>query len=392
MLNRYPLWKYIMVALVILIGAIYALPNIYGEDPALQVTGARGAPVDVATLDTVKAVLENSLDYQSIALENGSVLIRFADTDAQISARDLVGNDLKEKGFIVALNLAPATPEWLEAIGASPMKLGLDLRGGVHFLMEVDMDAAMEKLLSQQEDTFRTELREEKIRYRSIRVAKDESISVVLRDEADMNAAEKALRELHPDMLFVTDPARFEVSATFTEDRLIEIRNYAVDQNITILRNRVNELGVAEPLVQRQGANRIVVELPGVQDTARAKEILGATATLEFRAVDQNADLSAAASGRAPAGSEVKFTRDGMPVVLKKRVILSGASITDASSSFDEYSRPQVNISLDSDGGSKMAAFSKNNIGQLMATVFAEYKDSGKRDANGKIILSNMKK
>ncbi len=389
MLNRYPLWKYIMVALVILIGAIYALPNIYGEDPAVQITGARGASVDVSTLDAVKAVLEkNSLPYQSIALEKGTVLIRFSDTEEQIAARDVLGGDLKNDGLIVALNLAPATPSWLEAIGAHPMKLGLDLRGGVHFLMEVDMDAAMEKLLSQQEDTFRTELREAKIRYRSIRVAKDDAINVILRNEEDMNAAEKALSDLHPDMVLTMDLARLEVSAIFTEARLLEIRNYAVDQNITILRNRVNELGVAEPLVQRQGASRIVVELPGVQDTARAKEILGATATLEFREVDDSADLSAAASGRAPAGSEVKFTRDGLPVVLKKRVILGGSSITDASSSFDEYSRPQVNISLDSDGGSKMAAFSKNNIGKLMATVFAEYKDSGKRDANGKIILT----
>ncbi len=389
MLNRYPLWKYIMVALVILIGAIYALPNIYGEDPAVQITGARGASVDVSTLDAVKAVLEkNSLPYQSIALEKGTVLIRFSDTEEQIAARDVLGVDLKNDGLIVALNLAPATPSWLEAIGAHPMKLGLDLRGGVHFLMEVDMDAAMEKLLTQQEDTFRTELREAKIRYRSIRVAKDDAINVILRNEEDMNAAEKALSDLHPDMVLTMDLARLEVSAIFTEARLLEIRNYAVDQNITILRNRVNELGVAEPLVQRQGASRIVVELPGVQDTARAKEILGATATLEFREVDDSADLSAAASGRAPAGSEVKFTRDGLPVVLKKRVILGGSSITDASSSFDEYSRPQVNISLDSDGGSKMAAFSKNNIGKLMATVFAEYKDSGKRDANGKIILT----
>ena len=180
---------------------------------------------------------------------------------------------------------------------------------------------------------------------------------------------------------------RFVLSAKFTEARLKEIRNYAVDQNITILRNRVNELGVAEPLVQRQGANRIVVELPGVQDTARAKEILGATATLEFREVDSVADLAAAASGRVPAGSEVKYTRDKRPVVLKKRVILSGAHITDASSSADEYGRPQVNISLDSEGGSKMTAFSRNNVGKLMATVFTEYKDSGDRDPSGKVIL-----
>ncbi len=389
MLNRYPLWKYIMVVAVLLIGALYALPNLYGEDPAVQITGARGASVDLSTLDTVKSTLEkDKIPYQSIALENGTVLVRFKNTDDQIEARDLLNADFKEAGLVIALNLAPATPEWLEAIGANPMKLGLDLRGGVHFLMEVDMDAAMEKLLSQQEDTFRTELREAKIRYRGIRVGNDDNIEVMLRNANEMEEAERELAKLHPDMVFTTDSDRFAVSAKFTEARLQEIRNYAVDQNITILRNRVNELGVAEPLVQRQGASRIVVELPGVQDTARAKEILGATATLEFREVDDSADLAAAASGRVPPGSEVKMTRDGRPVVLKKRVILGGSSITDASSSFDEYSRPQVNISLDSEGGSKMAAFSKNNVGKLMATVFAEYKDSGKRDANGKVILS----
>ncbi|WP_407332346.1 protein translocase subunit SecD [Enterovibrio sp. 27052020O] len=389
MLNRYPLWKYIMVVLVLFVGALYALPNIYGEDPAVQITGARGASVDVSTLDTVKTTLEkDSIPYKSIALENGTVLVRFSDTEVQIEGRDALNSALKDDGLIIALNLAPATPDWLEAIGANPMKLGLDLRGGVHFLMEVDMDAAMEKLLTQQEDTFRTELREAKIRYRSIRVGSNDNIEVMLRNEADMDQAETELAKLHPDMVFSTDSARFAVSAIFTEARLQEILNYAVNQNITILRNRVNELGVAEPLVQRQGSSRIVVELPGVQDTARAKEILGATATLEFREVDDSADLAAAAAGRVPPGSEVKYTRDGRPAVLKKRVILGGSSITDASSSFDEYSRPQVNISLDSDGGSKMAAFSKNNVGKLMATVFAEYKDSGKRDENGKVILT----
>ncbi|MDD1792735.1 protein translocase subunit SecD [Enterovibrio makurazakiensis] len=389
MLNRYPLWKYIMVVLVLLIGAVYALPNIYGEDPAVQISGARGASVDLSTLDSVKNTLEkDDISYQSLALENGTVLVRFKNTDQQIEARDVLNGAYKDEGLVVALNLAPATPTWLEVIGANPMKLGLDLRGGVHFLMEVDMDAAMEKLLSQQEDTFRTELREAKIRYRGLRVGSDDNIDVSFRNEADMDQAESELAKLHPDMVFTTDSARFAVSAKFTEQRLQEIRNYAVEQNITILRNRVNELGVAEPIVQRQGASRIVVELPGVQDTARAKEILGATATLEFREVDDSADLAAAAAGRVPPGSEIKQTRDGRPVVVKKRVILGGSHITDASSSFDEYSRPQVNISLDSEGGSKMSAFSKNNVGKLMATVFAEYKDSGKRDANGKIILT----
>ncbi|SHF99572.1 protein translocase subunit SecD [Vibrio gazogenes] len=390
MLNRYPLWKYLMVALIIAISALYALPNIYGEDPAVQITGARGASVDMATLDTITQSLDKAhLSYKSAALENGSVLVRFNSTDTQLSARDTIREAL-DRNMIVALNLAPLTPHWLESIGATPMKLGLDLRGGVHFLMEVDMDAAMDKLLTQEEDAFRTELREAKIRYRAVHTVDNKRLEVVLRNEEQANEAVNILQPKHRDMTIsaTEDKGRYVLKAVYTEARLQEIRNYAVEQNITILRNRVNELGVAEPLVQRQGANRIVVELPGVQDTARAKEILGATATLEFREVDTSVDLAAAAAGRVPPGTEVKLDRQGHPVVLKKRVILSGASITDASSSTDEYGRPQVNISLDSEGGSKMAAFSEKNIGKLMATVFAEYKDSGRKTPKGKIILT----
>ncbi|RGP86371.1 protein-export membrane protein SecD [Vibrio cholerae] len=378
-----------MVMLTIAVAALYALPNIYGEDPAIQITGARGASVDMSTLDAVTDALNKAqLSQKSIALENGSILVRFNDTDTQISARDIISEALG-KDKIVALNLAPSTPDWLESIGAAPMKLGLDLRGGVHFLMEVDMDAAMEKLVNQQEEAFRSDLRDEKIRYRAIRPLSD-AVEVTLRDAEQLAQTKLLLESKHRDMTFTTSESdgRFVLVAKFTEARLQEIRNYAVEQNITILRNRVNELGVAEPLVQRQGATRIVVELPGVQDTARAKEILGATATLEFREVDDKADLAAAAAGRAPAGSEIKFDRNGRPVVLKKRVILGGSSITDASSSADEYGRPQVNISLDSEGGNKMSAFSKKNIGKLMATVFAEYKDSGKRSPEGKVILT----
>ncbi|ELY5207545.1 protein translocase subunit SecD [Vibrio cholerae] len=391
MLNRYPLWKYLMVMLTIAVAALYALPNIYGEDPAIQITGARGASVDMSTLDAVTSALDKAhLSKKSIALENGSILVRFNDTDTQISARDIISEALGNDK-IVALNLAASTPDWLESIGAAPMKLGLDLRGGVHFLMEVDMDAAMEKLVTQQEESFRSDLRDEKIRYRAIRPLSD-AVEVTLRDAEQLAQTKLLLESKHRDMTFTTSETdgRFVLLAKFTEARLQEIRNYAVEQNITILRNRVNELGVAEPLVQRQGATRIVVELPGVQDTARAKEILGATATLEFREVDDKADLAAAAAGRAPAGSEIKFDRNGRPVVLKKRVILGGSSITDASSSADEYGRPQVNISLDSEGGNKMSAFSKKNIGKLMATVFAEYKDSGKRSPEGKVILTKQ--
>ncbi len=390
MLNRYPLWKYLMVVLLIAITALYALPNIYGEDPAIQVTGARGASVDMATLDTITQALDKEqISYKSAAFENGSILVRFNDTDTQLNAREVVNSAL-DQSAIVALNLAASTPDWLESIGGAPMKLGLDLRGGVHFLMEVDMNAAMEKLFAQEEDAFRTELREGKVRYSAIRNIDNQKIEVALRSEELANETLTILKAKHADMSFTAEEAngRFNVIAQYSEARLQEIRNYAVEQNITILRNRVNELGVAEPLVQRQGASRIVVELPGVQDTARAKEILGATATLEFREVDTTVDSIAAAAGRVPSGREVKMDRQGRPVVLMKRVILGGSSITDASSSADEYGRPQVNISLDSEGGNKMSAFSKNNIGKLMATVFAEYKDSGRKTEDGKVILT----
>lgn len=388
MLNRYPLWKYLMVAAAIFVCFLYALPNIYGEDPAVQVTGARGASVDASTLTSVQTVLkEHDINPDFASIENGAILVRFKNTDNQINARDIITQELGDD-YIVALNLAPATPSWMDSIGATPMKLGLDLRGGVHFLMEVDMNAAMEKLVGQQEESFRSELREERIRYRAIRpMDKNSGVEIVLRSEEQFNDAETLLKKQHPDMDF-KEGNNNTLVATFKEERLLEIRNYAVEQNITILRNRVNELGVAEPLVQRQGASRIVVELPGVQDTARAKEILGATATLEFREVDDKADVAAAAAGRVPAGSEVKYDKDGRPAVLKKRVILGGSSITDASSSTDEYGRPQVNISLDSEGGNKMADFSKKNIGKLMATVFTEYKDSGRRTDDDKVILA----
>ena len=390
MLNRFPLWKYLMVVSVLLIAALYALPNLYGEDPAVQITGSRGTEVQTSTLDVVADNLKNKdIAYKSITFENGSVLVRFNDTGSLISARDIINQSLG-KDYVVALNLAALTPDWLTSIGATPMKLGLDLRGGVHFLMEVDMDAAMNKLVGQQEESFRTDLREAKIRYRAIRGSGKDAVEVILRNEEQLAEAKKVLSDAHRDMTFVDSESngQFKLVAKFTDQRLQEIRNYAVEQNITIIRNRVNELGVAEPLVQRQGASRIVVELPGVQDTARAKEILGATATLEFREVDSTADLAAAANGRAPAGSEIKEDRNGRPVVLKKRIILGGASITDASSSADEYGRPQVNISLDSEGGSKMTAFSRKNIGKLMATVFTEYKDSGRRTPEGRVILA----
>ncbi|KGJ87183.1 protein translocase subunit SecD [Colwellia psychrerythraea] len=386
MLNKYPLWKTLMVAMIVALGALYATPNLYGESPAVQVSGLRGVEADAATLDSVKAHLEESkLSYDSIALEKGQILTRFNNTEEQLKARDVLDDKLGKK-FSVALNLTPNTPDWLAAIGGSPMKLGLDLSGGVSFLMEVNMKEAINKAKVGMVSDFRGDLRNEKIRYRSVKEANN-SVVVVFRKIEDLEAGQSLLKKRYRDLLLSTDDDTLTLTAKMTEQKLKEIREYALQQNITIIRNRVNELGVAEPLVQRQGKKHIVIELPGVQDTAKAKEILNATATIEFRLVDTEGDLSNAINGRVPANSILLTDKDGRPSLLKKRVMLTGDHITDAKSGFDEYSRPQVNISLDSAGGSKMSSGTKSNIGKPMATVFIEYKATDKKDAEGNIIF-----
>ncbi len=363
-----------MVVLIILIGAFYALPNLYGEDPALQVSGARGLDVDEAAMESVRKALEDSKIDARYELENGQLMVRFKTTEDQLVARDLASKALGEN-YITALNLAPATPSWMNSLGMHPLKLGLDLRGGVHFLMEVDMDAAMKKMTDQLVNDFRTELRNNGIRLSGAR-AEGDSVVVAFRDSKTRDDALDLLTSKHKDFKLqgYDQDDRFFIRATMTPQKLSEVRTNAVDQNINIIRNRVNELGVAEPLVQRQGADRVVVELPGIQDTARAKEILGATATLEFRLVDNTADVGAAAQGHVPAGTEVLYDARHYPVVVTKQVILTGDHIVDASSSSDENGRPQVNISLDSRGGNIMSNFTKDNVGKPMATNFIEYK------------------
>ena len=377
-----------MVIATIAICLLYATPNLYGEDPAVQVSAARGAAIEVSTLDKVKAELDNKdIKYKSVSLEQNQVLIRLNDSEEQLLASEILKEQLGQT-FIVALNLAPATPDWLQSLGAGPLKLGLDLRGGVHFLLEVDMQEALVKAQDQMLQDFRTDLREEKLRYTAIR--KDSNgVTARFRDAETRDKAEKFLKNKYPDLLLTDSEnnGQFSVSAKMTEAKLAEIKEYALQQNITIIRNRVNQLGVAEPLVQRQGADRIVVELPGVQDTAGAKEILGATATLAFRLVDSKADPY---SSRVPAGSQKYTTRDGRPVVLKKQVILTGNHITGATSSLDEFSRPQVNIDLDSQGGSKMSRATKKAIGTSMATVFIEYKPTGEKTPEGKSKLQKI--
>lgn len=375
-----------MLVVVIVVGLLYALPNLYGEDPAVQITGARGVAASEQTLIQVQNTLkEEKITAKSVALEEGAILARFDTTDTQLRAREALMGVLGDK-YVVALNLAPATPRWLTMISAEPMKLGLDLRGGVHFLMEVDMDTALSKLQEQTTEGLRSDLREKGIAYTNVRKADNYGVDILFRDSAARDAAVSYLGPRHRDLV-ITNQGNNSLRAVMSDARLSEAREYAVQQNINILRNRVNQLGVAEPLVQRQGADRIVVELPGIQDTARAKEILGATATLEFRLVNTNVDQSAAASGRVPGDSEVKQTREGQPIVMYKRVILTGDHITDSTSSTDEYNQAQVNISLDGAGGNIMSNFTKDNIGKPMATLFVEYKDSGKKDATGRAVL-----
>ena len=388
MLNKFPVWKYLLVLAVVAIGLLYASPNLYGRDPAIQVSGAKGADVDLSVVDKVNAILKtNNVTAKSTILEDGQILVRLKNVEEQLKAHDLLRDSLSDD-YISAINMAPAQPAWLKAVGGNPMKLGLDLSGGVHFTMEIDMATAVDNQLEQMEQDFRSDLREEKLRYRSVRrVAGSDRMRVEMRNEEDKNAAERFLESRYPLNVYIDDSSNDSAFfATMSEQKLKEIRDYAIKQNETIIRNRINQIGVAEPNVQRQGAERIIVQLPGVQDTARAKEILGATATLEFREVDENADPSAAAQGRIPAGTEMIMSRDGYPVVLKKRIILEGSHITGAQSGADEYQRPQVSISLDSKGGSKMNAFTKRAIGKRMATVFIEYKPSGKKDENGKAL------
>ncbi|WP_289118022.1 protein translocase subunit SecD [uncultured Idiomarina sp.] len=384
MLNKYPLWKNLLVIFVVLVAALYALPNIYGEDPAVQISADRNATIDASTMDRVRNTLNSvGIEPKSVSLENEQLLVRLNSDNEQLKARETILDSLGDN-YIVALNLAPATPEWLKSLGAQPMKLGLDLRGGVHFLMEIDMDEAMSKIVDGMKDTVRAELREERIRYSAVRVD-DTAVEVELRNDEAYQQAAQYLDNRYQGYVLVEDEENRTLRLEMSEQKIVETRDYAVDQNITIMRNRVNELGVAEPVIQRQGSNRIVVELPGVQDTARAKEILGATATLEFRMVDTENDVRDAQNGRVPFGSELLPMRDGPQQLLKEDVILTGDHIVNAGVGYDEYNRPQVNITLDGAGGNKMSLATKDNVGKPMATVFIEYEATEERDSEGNL-------
>ncbi len=378
MVNRYAPWRYILLILIIAIGVIYAAPNLYGEDPAVQISH-RVNLVDEAELGQVRGLLDSeSVAYRSIEIEGDNILVRFDSEDEQLRAasriRDIL--DRVDKRYGVALNLAPATPEWLDSLNALPMYLGLDLRGGVHFLMEVDMEAAIEKSLERAGSELRTFLREEKVRYRAVQ-SDAEKISIRFTSSEDREEARQLLEEEYRDYEFadVDDDRAFFIEIRYNETALEEERRAAIEQNISTLKNRVNELGVAEPVIQRQGSDRVVVQLPGVQDTVRAKEILGATATLEFRLVHGSfTDWQAARdSGKAPIGTRLYVQSNGDPVLLKRSVIVTGDQIVGAASGIDQQSgSPDVTITMNAKGADRMARVTRDNIGKPMAVVFIE--------------------
>lgn len=386
MLNRFPLWKNLMVIIITLIGGLYALPNLYGEDPSVQISGTRGQEATTETLAQVNNALASlNISPKATQLENGSILVRLEKDDQQLPAKEKISEVLGDK-YSVALNLAPATPTWLTDIGGSPMKRGLDLRGGVRFLMEVDMNTAMQKQQESLQDSLRADFRKDKIQYKAIKKGDNFATIIEFADSSNADKAVRLVKRTHTT-LEATYNSPTEVTFALSEAGLSSARDMAIEQNLSILRKRVEELGVSEPTIQRQGADRIVVELPGVQDTARAKELLGATATLEFRLVNDAVNPEAATRGIVPADSELKYTQDGRPMVLKRKPSLGGEHIIDANSGKDDRGLPQVSIKLDSDGGNQMAEITKSAVGKPMATLYSEFKDSGRRDANGKVIL-----
>tara|TARA_R110002074_G_scaffold170006_2_gene332257 strand:+ start:39531 stop:41390 length:1860 start_codon:yes stop_codon:yes gene_type:complete len=375
MMNHFPAWKNILLVVTLAVACIYALPNIYGEDPSVQISPLRGAVINSGLLVNVKQELQKA-DIQPLSneLTEEQLLLRFSHTEDQLRAADIIKAKLN-KNYVVALNLAPATPQWLRSFNASPMYLGLDLRGGVHFLLEVDMKAAEKQAVDRNATDIRQFLRENKLRYLSV-VIDGGKINIKFKNQAIHDAALEGLSSQFRTWDFIPGSAESSMPtliAAMSKNEIRDVRKFALQQNIITLKNRVNELGVAEPVIQQQGDNRIVVELPGIQDTARAKEILGATATLEYHMVDTEHSVSSAAAGRVPLGSKLYNSREGGQVLLKKQVIVTGSEIVDASSGIEsDTGSAMVSVSLDGPGGKKMSKTTRENVGKPMAVVFIE--------------------
>ena len=371
-MNHYAPWKNTLIVFFLFISTLYALPNLYGSDLAIQITGTGDYVVEDGDLESISSTLtENNVDFKSIGIENNNILIRFGDSKSQLSSKTLLKDSLS-RNYVVALNLAPSIPQWLGGLGGKAMSLGLDLRGGVHFLLEVDMEAVVSTSLDRYYNELRTILRKDKL-YKKIR-KEDNILFVSFKSEELKNEAKKVIKNDLPDLVILEgSELELEFGLEVSSNAQTAAKSSALKQNITTLRNRVNELGVAEPIIQQQGTERIVVQLPGVQDTARAKEILGAVATVEFRLVDEKNDVQTSIqSGKTPSGSKLYKFKDGRPLLLKTTVIATGENIVDASSSVDQDNQPQVSIVLDSSGGRTMLETTKEFIGYRMAVVFIE--------------------
>jgi len=374
-MNQYPLWKNLLILAVIFVGLLFALPNLFSQDPSIEVTGTRDVQVTEASIGEIKAAMENAgVPVKGVETrEDSKLLVRFTTPSEQLRGQEVMSQALSDR-YNYALTTAPDLPAWLGALGAQPMFLGLDLRGGIHVLIDVDMDAAVTQALERYTGDIRTELRNEKIRY--LTVTRDqERIAVRFNDAALRDEAEEVIGDAFRDLTVTTgesDGSLF-VYAALPPSQQQQVKTFALQQNITTLRNRVNALGVAEPIIQRQGDRRIVVQLPGAQDPARLKELLGATATLEYRLVDTEHDVQDAVDGRVPVGSALYRERDGRPVLLKRRVIVTGDQITDASAGFDQQSgSPAVFVNLDGQGARRMRNMTTENVGKPMAVVFIE--------------------
>jgi preprotein translocase subunit SecD len=375
-MNRYPLWKNLIIAAAILLGLLYTLPNFFGEVPAVQVSPARATlKVDLPLQQEVEEALRKAnIVYTGLFLDPNSIKVRFKDTDAQLKAKDVLQAALASRGYVIALNLVSSSPKWLSGLGALPMYLGLDLRGGVHFLLQVDMKAALDKAVDRYNGDIRGLLRDKKIRYSGV-TREGQALVVKFADAEARAKASSEIQNMAGDLLLKERDTggEFDLVATLKVEAQKRIQEFAVQQNITTLRNRVNELGVAEPIIQQQGLDRVVVQLPGVQDTAKAKEILGRTATLEIRMVDEEHDVAAAARGQVPFGSELYTERGGAPVLVKKTVVLTGDYITDASPGFDSQSnQPAVHINLNGTGARKFKEVTRENVGKRMAILLIE--------------------
>ena len=378
-MNRYPLWKYLLIGIALTIGLLYTLPNFFGEVPAVQISPAKAtAKVDETLLSRVdQALTQANIKPEGMFLDPASIKVRLADTDTQLRAKDVLQGAVGEN-YVVALNLLSSSPRWLTKINALPMYLGLDLRGGVHFLLQVDMKGALTKAADRYVADIRTTLRGKEIRYAGL--SRDgQNVVVKFRDSQTRDQAAAEIGKQNPDLLLNSSEAgsEFTITAALRPEVQKRIQEFAIQQNITTLRNRVNELGVAEPIVQQAGSDRVVVQLPGVQDTAKAKDILGRTATLEVRMVDEEhsdaASLQAAIAGQTPFGDELIYDREGVPLLLKREVILTGDRISDAQPGFDNQTgEPAVHINLDGRGATIFQQITRESIGKRMAMVLVE--------------------